>query len=390
MNYFNKELFIPKWPVYNRTVKGATTSKSKQSESFPFSAQKKKYFYFGRNALWWGIKALKLQEGDTVLVPAYCNDLVYQTFRAQNINVKFFDLTEQLEVTVDTLKQHLDTSIKAVVLVHYFGWVQSSIEDIKIFCKENNLFLIEDCALTPTSRTERGLVGSWGDISIFSLKKYWAVPNGGLLVVNNPDVSLSDIPVHTHSAHNQFLEYISQKISALFVRSIAVYKILGYGITMAKFLVKRLHTIPTGSSILDIEHINLGISNISKKYISESDSEYIRKIRRENYIYLQELLTLKSREPFVLHDGVNPLCYPLIVTKGRDILVDILRNSGIGAGAWWNDQNQGQQPDIFPHAQYWKNTLVTLPIHQSLGKKQMEFISKAIAYAVEHNDITLH
>lgn len=388
ITFYTKELFVPTWPVFNRVA----GSKKKNAPKVPHGALLKHYYY-GRNALWWGTKTLGLQKGDTVLVPAYTNDLLTQVFIKQGLNVRFFDVTENLEVTVDVLEKHMDSSVKAVAIIHYFGWIQPKIEAIQAWCKEKNVFLIEDCALTPASYKDDAPVGSWGDISIFSLKKYWPVSNGGILGVNNSDLRVQGPQTVAYARKDVLLEYISKKTSALFTKSLLAYKILGYGIGLAKRITKRAHTVPTGSNELDISHLNVGMSEGSVKVLYSSDNAAIAAIRRENFAYLHSLLTakhLKGREDvFPLIEGVSPLCYPLIVSEGRDELVAILRRTGIGAGAWWDNQDLEKPKGMFPVSEKLRKQLITIPIHQSLTKEHMEFINTVIDYAITHNTIKI-
>jgi perosamine synthetase len=85
-----------------------------------------------------------------------------------------------------------------VLVVHYFGFPQPIVK-IKEFCKERGLYLLEDCAHVLQGRTEEGIVlGTSGDISIFSWRKFLPVYDGGQLVINNPALKL-DTPWDTGS-----------------------------------------------------------------------------------------------------------------------------------------------------------------------------------------------
>ena len=75
---------------------------------------------------------------------------------------------------------------KAVVVNHYGGYA-CDMEPIVSFCRQNGLYLIEDCA-TAFGTVYRGqLVGTFGDLAAFSFndKKDLCTGEGGALTVND-------------------------------------------------------------------------------------------------------------------------------------------------------------------------------------------------------------
>ena len=79
---------------------------------------------------------------------------------------------------------------KAVWVVHIGGHIAFDIEKIANYCKENNIFLIEDCAHSHGAEWNGQKPGSWGIAGIYSMyaTKTISTGEGGMLVSNNKKV----------------------------------------------------------------------------------------------------------------------------------------------------------------------------------------------------------
>ena len=71
--------------------------------------------------------------------------------------------------------------------VNYFGFPQP-FEEIRKFCKENNLNFIEDNAHGFLSCLNGKPLGSFGDVSVVSFRKTLSTFNGAALVINNREL----------------------------------------------------------------------------------------------------------------------------------------------------------------------------------------------------------
>jgi dTDP-4-amino-4,6-dideoxygalactose transaminase len=79
---------------------------------------------------------------------------------------------------------------KAVWVVHIGGHISFQIEEIADYCKEKNIFLIEDCAHAHGAEWNGKKPGTWGDAGIYSMyaTKTISTGEGGILVSNNKDL----------------------------------------------------------------------------------------------------------------------------------------------------------------------------------------------------------
>jgi perosamine synthetase len=79
---------------------------------------------------------------------------------------------------------------RAAFLVHIGGHIAFETERIAAFCREEGIFLIEDCAHAAGADWHGAKPGSWGDAGVYSLyaTKTISTGEGGVLVSKRPEV----------------------------------------------------------------------------------------------------------------------------------------------------------------------------------------------------------
>ncbi|MCF6247899.1 MAG: DegT/DnrJ/EryC1/StrS aminotransferase family protein [Desulfobacula sp.] len=90
-------------------------------------------------------------------------------------------------ITFENIKLAITKKTKAVILVHLAGW-PGELGKIQLFCKENNIALIEDCSQAHGSKFKGKKAGSFGDCSVFSFcqdKIITTGGEGGMLLTDN-------------------------------------------------------------------------------------------------------------------------------------------------------------------------------------------------------------
>jgi dTDP-4-amino-4,6-dideoxygalactose transaminase len=99
------------------------------------------------------------------------------------------DPTSQ-NISLETIAGAVTDRTKAVIAVNLAGW-PCDLTSISDFCKNNGLFLIEDCAQAHGARLNGKMAGSFGDCAVFSFcqdKIMTTGGEGGMLVTNNMDL----------------------------------------------------------------------------------------------------------------------------------------------------------------------------------------------------------
>lgn len=328
----------------------------------------------GRDALWWGLKHLKIENGDNVLIPATVCGAVIQPLIASGINIKFYSVDKNLKYSLNDIKNLVDSKTKGVLIVHYFGFSQNP-ELVKNFCVRNNLYLIEDCALSFASRHGGSFLGSFGDISIFSPRKFFPVPDGGYLASNNMSL-------------DQLCNVSSQNISG---SSIRLMKLISAYISSRGYFPWRLfRPLITGRASLGSENVNgdfdtsyaSPISTLSKWIISkENFSELISK-RRENYrFWLAKSKLINDWEPLFpyMGQGVVPYMFPVRINENATEFVNKLSDKGVFIEMplnlpFYEAKNLIGPANRFNDAEELAGNIIGLPVHQTLTKRMLQSI----------------
>lgn len=140
-------------------------------------------FSLARYALLEGLAILGVSPGQKVLVPAFiCRDLLASIYSAGAEPV-FYPVDRSLAPQLLPMAPN----VKAVLAVNYFGFPQE-LEPFRVYCSAHGACLIEDNAHGFLSRDTQGrLLGSRGDLGIFSLRKTFTMHDGAALLLNRKD-----------------------------------------------------------------------------------------------------------------------------------------------------------------------------------------------------------
>lgn len=183
-------LFLP-WR-YAFLNKGSWIEKTEYKLKNYFDVQSVNLFDSGRTALQMALEAIGMKEGDEVLVQAYTCVVVINAIRWSGARPIFVDIKDDFNIDFDDLKNKKTDKTKAIIVQHTFGKTTESLDKIITWSKENNLIIIEDCAHSLGARHNDQLLGTFGDIGMFSFgsDKIISCVRGGALITNNLELSL--------------------------------------------------------------------------------------------------------------------------------------------------------------------------------------------------------
>jgi dTDP-4-amino-4,6-dideoxygalactose transaminase len=141
----------------------------------------------GTAALHLALRALNIKTEDEVLVPsltfvASANAILY--VGAKPVFVDITSLSD-LNLSCDDLENKITPKTKAIMVVHYGGFL-ADMERIKKIAKKYNLFVIEDAAHAIGAKFNSKMAGGIGDFGCFSFfsNKNMATGEGGMVVTN--------------------------------------------------------------------------------------------------------------------------------------------------------------------------------------------------------------
>ena len=146
--------------------------------------EKHKIFVDGRTGLSWFAKSFIGKK--CIAIPALICDVVPEAFMGWNI--VYFSAKDYLKIDVSDFECFIGNQVSVVLIPHYFGVIQDNIEKIKKWCSNNQVLLIEDCAHMPINARIEYKCGFYGDISIFSLRKFYPYTSA-ILYINNKNLA---------------------------------------------------------------------------------------------------------------------------------------------------------------------------------------------------------
>lgn len=147
-----------------------------------------RYFAYGRHALVAALRSSSVGRGDVVLLPGFICREVLSAIHAVNAGVAYYPVNTSLGLACDPAD--LPTA-KAIIAVDYFGFAQD-LDPFHAYCTRSGATLIEDNAHGLFSRDSSGRVlGTRGDLGVFSIRKTLAVPDGAALVFNRTGFAIA-------------------------------------------------------------------------------------------------------------------------------------------------------------------------------------------------------
>jgi dTDP-4-amino-4,6-dideoxygalactose transaminase len=142
----------------------------------------------GTLALELALEAINIQPGDEIIVP--CRTFIATASAVVAKKgipvVADVDLNTQ-NISISTIKPLITQKTKAIICVHLAG-LSCDMDPIVAFGKENNIFIIEDCAQSHGAKYKKKFTGTIGDIAAFSFcqdKIMTTGGEGGMVVTNN-------------------------------------------------------------------------------------------------------------------------------------------------------------------------------------------------------------
>ena len=142
------------------------------------------------SALFLALKALGVKEGDQVITTSmtFCstvNSIIH--CGAEPILCDIDPLTKN--ISVNDIERKINYKTKAIIPVHYAGY-PCEMDQIMKIAKENDLYIVEDCAHAIESTFRGQPCGTFGDIGCFSFyaTKNIAIGEGGMAISSHENL----------------------------------------------------------------------------------------------------------------------------------------------------------------------------------------------------------
>ncbi|WP_455757128.1 DegT/DnrJ/EryC1/StrS family aminotransferase [Sulfurimonas sp.] len=126
-----------------------------------------------------------------ILIPAYIGyssnegSGIFDPIKNSATQYKFYKLDKNLDINKDYLFKLIDKNEgNILLLVHYFGFIDDNIQEIKNYAKQKNMIIVEDCAHAFFTFFKKPIIDS--DYYIFSLHKMFPHAKGGMCISKKP------------------------------------------------------------------------------------------------------------------------------------------------------------------------------------------------------------
>ena len=144
----------------------------------------------GTDAIKLSLKALDVKAGDEVITSA--NTFVATVGAINEIGAKtvFVDCDDKFCMNVDQVESKITSKTKAVVPVHFSGYM-TDMPKLMNICDKNNIHVVEDACQSILAEINNKLSGTWGETGCFSLhplKNINVWSDGGIIITNNENI----------------------------------------------------------------------------------------------------------------------------------------------------------------------------------------------------------
>lgn len=301
----------------------------------------------GTDALEIAIKALKLPVGGEVIVPANTFVATAEAVVRNNLRLVFCDCNEDnYTISISDLKRKISKKTAAIIAVHLYGYPCQMAEIRKI--ADKRIKIIEDCAQAHGAKYKNKIVGSLGDIGIFSFfpaKNLGAYGDGGAIVTNSKILADSCRLIANHGRADKFTHIIVGRNSRL-------------------------------------DSLQAAILNLKLKYLSNWNRQRVKNAK----YYLKKLFDIPNLVLPSVNNWSEPVYHQFVIRHPeRDRLKKYLENNGIEIGIHY-PKALTQQPAFkkivkkqkAPMAEKIAGQILSLPVAEHLARKELNKIISVI------------
>lgn len=179
------------------------------------------------------LKAELRNSDDVILMPGYIGESaregsgVFDPIRETKVKFAFYKVHANLTADIDDIKKKMDNPhVKAILLIHWFGFPQKCVFVLREMCDRKGVVLIEDCAHTINGYYKGEKLGSIGDYGLFSIHKILTTENGGMLQVNDSSKMTYFTDVKENIDYADLLQYAKtdvDRIASIKIKNYCAY-----------------------------------------------------------------------------------------------------------------------------------------------------------------------
>lgn len=311
----------------------------------------------GTAALHLALDSLGIKSGE-VIVPSLTFVATVHAVLYNGAKPVFADINEHtLTIDPEDVKRKITPKTKAIIVVHY-GGTPCAMDEIMVIAKENNLFVIEDCAHAAGSTYKGKKVGSLGDIGCFSFHavKNIATGDAGMLTTNNKEVAEKVKRLRWFGISKD----TAQRTGSSYDWDYAIDE-LGY----------KYHLNDVMAAMALVQFKKLDAQNQRRKEIVSRYNQAF-----ENVTGIE---TLKQNE-----FGQSAFWNYVIKVENRDELVGFLKNKGISSSVHYRPihlhniyKKYKKKANVPVTELVWKK-IITLPLYSEMTEEEINLVINSV------------
>jgi len=351
----------------------------------------------GRIAIGMALRALGVQPGDTVLVPAYHSLSMIPPVHWCGAQVVFYRIHPDTSPDLADIAARLGTGAKAVMATHFFGFPQD-LRGLRALCDAHGAGLLEDCAHCFFGERDGVAVGASGDYAIGSSMKFFPIYEGGCLVSRRH--RLTDAlraagagfegkatlnAVEASFAHGRLPLLRMALALPLWLKGALWQRAKTRAVSGSQAGAPALAPSSSDSSFeFDPRWVDVRSSWFSRTVLRRAAQGRIVDARRHHYLELERLLAGAAgvRPLFAaLPDGACPWLFPLLAEQ-PDALCARLEQAGVPFVRFGHSLWPGVDASVCPNSVALGQRLVGLPCHQALSDTERAWLAATVRQAL--------
>jgi len=333
------------------------------------------------------LQQLEITAGDKVLIPAFHCIAMVEPVEWLGITPVFYKIKKNCHIDFEDLRLKIDPKVKAIIIVHYFGFPQD-VQKVRKFCDQNKIYLIEDCAHSFWGESSGIGLGESGDWAVTSAMKFFPVLDGGFLYSSKhlfagQKVSASPVLTNLKTFFNTFEKAFKfgrmKFLSKLFKVFLSLKDIIWTSIKKQSKETNQFYYLSSashGGYSFEPFWMDKKMSWMSQWVIRLSCQKDIIKTRRTNYIkLLAQIKALPGVLPVFpdLPDHVVPHVFPIIVNDPEKVFNEFKKNDvpflRFGETLW-----QGVDKSLCQISSDYSKKGFQLPCHQDLTREELSLL----------------
>lgn len=301
----------------------------------------------GLDALRLALSGLGVGEGDEVIVQTNTFIATALAITQNGATPVFVDVDKYFGICPEAIEVAITEKTKVIMVVHLYGQ-SCDMDSIMHIAQKYNLKVIEDCAQCHGAIYKGRKCGSFGDVACFSfypMKPIGAFGDGGAVTTNSDEVSERILMLRNYGSK------IKYKHELLGVNS-------------------RMDEVQAAIVMINLKHVESG--NAERNRIATK--------------YIEEINNSKVKTPEIRMGTYHAFHVFPLLCENRDALCEYLQKQGVHTQIHYPIPchraecyaDIGDKAGQIPHAEYYAEHELSLPIYVGLQDEEIQYIIDAI------------